>query len=213
MRRRIPKLFAILAAAACICGVVVMTPAPRASADALGNGYDVTCTQANGSTVTCNISGCPRVHEQDAGDVVHTKVNGGPDNELKKACGNTTTERVNASGPFTYSVQGCRKEPSIISDECGAWSDYQYTPPAPKVAPTTPCPAGSPGGAAGGLPAGFIDAEGCHARSVRTGRAEVLPGGLGDWHRSCGPAVPGADERHLDAAQPGGAERKRDRHQ
>jgi hypothetical protein len=149
MRKRLLKLLGMLAAAACLIGFVSVTPAPTASADALGNGYDVTCTQANGSTVTCNISGCPRVHEDLAGDVVHTKVNGGPQSELSKACGNTTTERINSSGAFTYSVQGCRKG---FSDDCGAWSDYQYTPPPPpkQDAPPPPpaaqvdCPQGSP---------------------------------------------------------------------
>ena len=65
IRKRVPKLLAIAAAAACIFGFLTAVPpsmAPTASADPLGNGYDVTCTQANGSQVTCNISGCPRVH-------------------------------------------------------------------------------------------------------------------------------------------------------
>jgi len=30
---------------------------------------------------------------------------------------------------FTYSVQGCRKH-KASGDDCGAWSDYHYTPPA-----------------------------------------------------------------------------------
>jgi hypothetical protein len=31
---------------------------------------------------------------------------------------------INASGPFTYSLQGCRKS-TLGSDDCGAWSDYR----------------------------------------------------------------------------------------
>jgi hypothetical protein len=56
-------------------------------------GYSVTCTP-NGNNVICNISGCPRVHEDEAGDVVHVKVNGGGQSELSKGCNNTTTTTV-----------------------------------------------------------------------------------------------------------------------
>jgi hypothetical protein len=138
MRRRIPRLFGILAAAACIFGVVLVTPTPTASAQPLGNGYDVTCTQANGSQVSCVTAGCPRVSGDLAGDVVHTKVNGGEQSELSKPCGNSTTETVNASAGFTYSVQGCRKQFGPISDKCGAWSDYTYTPPAAQTVKCNP---------------------------------------------------------------------------
>ena len=152
MRKRIPKLFGILAAAACIFGLVLvaptlsptLSPMPIASADVLPNGYDVNCTQANGGQVICTIAGCPRVYEDYAGDVVHTKLNGGPQAELSKACGNVTTETIGGTKGFTYSVQGCRKNFSVVSDDCGAWSDYRYTPPAPPAPETVKCnPAGN----------------------------------------------------------------------
>jgi hypothetical protein len=147
MRKRIPKLLMILASAACIFGFVSIAPeispmltlTPSASADPMPNGYDVTCTKSNDSQVVCTISGCPRVHEDLAGDVVHTKVNGGPQAELGKACGNTTTETVNASSNFDYAVQGCRKS-TFGSDDCGAWSNYTYN--APQAQPVN-CPGGS----------------------------------------------------------------------
>jgi hypothetical protein len=148
MKKRVPKCLAILAGAACLFGVVIATPsmAPRAGADVLPNGYDVTCTP-NGSNVICNISGCPRVRGDEAGDVVHTIPNGQSQTELSKACGNTATETLflkKPSQPFTYSVQGCRKHfPG--TDDCGAWSDYKYNPPASAPAQVQ-CPAGSPVG-------------------------------------------------------------------
>jgi len=146
MKKRVPKCFAILAGAACLFGVVIATPsmAPTAGADVLPNGYDVTCRQ-NNTGVICNISGCPRVRADEAGDVVHTRLNGGQQSEVSKGCGSTATENYSAwnpSQPFTYSVQGCRKHfPG--TDDCGAWSDYKYNPPASAPAQVQ-CPAGSP---------------------------------------------------------------------
>ena len=146
MNKRVPRCFAILAAAACLFGVVIATPsmAPTAGADVLPNGYDITCTP-NGTEVICNISGCPRVKGDEAGDVVHIRTSGGPQEELSKACGNTATETLflkKPSQPFTLSVQGCRKHfPG--TDDCGAWSDYKYNPPASAPAQVQ-CPAGSP---------------------------------------------------------------------
>jgi hypothetical protein len=145
MRTRIPRLFGIFAAAACIFGVVLVTPAvspssspvPNASAVPQPNGYDVNCTQSNGGQVVCTIAGCPRVFEDLAGDVVHTKVNGGPQAELSKACGNTTTQTINMSEGFDYAVQGCRKS-TFGSDDCGAWSNYTYTPPAAQTVKCNP---------------------------------------------------------------------------
>ncbi|MBJ7386526.1 MAG: hypothetical protein JHC55_18775, partial [Mycolicibacterium sp.] len=123
------RLCGVLAAAACILGVVLVTPTlspvPSASAVPQPNGYDVNCTQSGGQVV-CTIAGCPRVFEDLAGDVVHTKVNGGPQAELSKACGNTTTQTINTTEGFDYAVQGCRKS-TFGSDDCGAWSNYTYT--------------------------------------------------------------------------------------
>jgi hypothetical protein len=126
---------------------------PVAQADALGNGYDVTCTKANENQVMCNVSGCPRVFEDLAGDVVHIKINGGPQDEIGKACGATIAKTVNSSAGFDFAVQGCRKV-TIGGDHCGAWSNYTYTPPAaPQEAPkpetppapqTKVCPGGGP---------------------------------------------------------------------
>ena len=132
MRKRVPRRFAIVTAA-CLFGIVIAAPsmAPTASADPLGNGYNVTCTP-NGTDAVCNISGCPRLVEDDAGDVVHVTVNGKGQQELDKACNNTTTTTIHGpiTAPATVAVQGCRKEPSVVKDKCGAWSSYTYTPPA-----------------------------------------------------------------------------------
>src|SRR5581483_516518 len=113
---------------AAVIGVAGTSLLPIASADTLPNGYNVTCTM-NGSQALCNISGCPRVKGDEAGDVVHTLFNGIGQVELSKGCNNTTTDvRDNIAGPFTLSVQGCRKHP-VGSDDCGPWSDYKFTPP------------------------------------------------------------------------------------
>jgi hypothetical protein len=150
MRKQIPKLLTMLATAACIFGFVLMAPAdtptlspmPTAGAQPMGNGYDATCTKANDNQVTCNISGCPRVHEDLAGDSLNYKVNGGEQQNIPKSCGNTSTVTVNSSGAFTLSFQGCRGTGlfDTNSGSCGAWADYQYTPPV--QAPVN-CPAGS----------------------------------------------------------------------
>jgi len=125
---------------------------PSALADPLANGYDVSCVKANATQVTCTTSGCPRVHEDLAGDVIHTKVSGGPQTELSKACGNATTETISTSSSFDYGVQGCRKH-TFSGDDCGAWANYHYeapaTPgpveaPAPAPAPAAPAPAPVP---------------------------------------------------------------------
>ena len=46
MKKLVARRFAIPAAAACLFGIVIVTPlmAPTASADQLPNGYNVTCT-------------------------------------------------------------------------------------------------------------------------------------------------------------------------
>ncbi|MGP4056552.1 hypothetical protein ACTWP6_17300 [Mycobacterium sp. 4D054] len=152
MSKQIPKLWAMLAAAAVVFGLVWVAPAavptlapsmtPVANADVLPNGYDVNCTKSNDGQVVCTIAGCPRVHEDLAGDVVHTKINGGPQAELDKACGNVTTQVVNTSSGFNLAIQGCRKS-TFGSDDCGAWSDYRYTPPAPPAPQVVQCPPGS----------------------------------------------------------------------
>ncbi len=143
MRSRLAALSIMLAATACLLGIVIATP--TAVADSLPNGYAVTCTP-NGNNVVCNISGCPRVHEDEAGDVVHVKINGGGQSELSKGCNNTTTTTIsNASSAATVSVQGCRKH-SPGSDDCGAWSDYHYNPPAQAAPPAGPLPVKCSGG-------------------------------------------------------------------
>ena len=42
------------------------------------------------------------------------------------------------STEFNYAVQGCRKH-KASGDDCGAWSDYKFTPP-PKPAPPPAAP-------------------------------------------------------------------------
>ena len=125
-------------AAACVPVLgLFMFGLPHAGADPLANGYDVSCTKANAGQVTCVTSGCPRVHEDEAGDVIHTKVGGGAQSELSKACGNATTETISTSSSFDYSVQGCRKH-ALSSDDCGAWAVYHYQAPATQGPVETP---------------------------------------------------------------------------
>ena len=118
---------------------------PSASADPLPNGYDVSCTPNGDSSMVCITSGCPRVHEDEAGDVIHTLLNGSSQTELSKACGNTTTETLPMpkTVSFTYSVQGCRKHfPG--TDDCGAWADYHWTAQAAPVPVQPPKPVDIP---------------------------------------------------------------------
>lgn len=135
------KLTRCVAAVVFLAGMCLTTTmaTPSGRADSLPNGYSVTCTANGGERVVCNVSGCPRVHQDEAGDVVHIMINGVQQSELSKGCNNTTTFNE-SSGPegFTLGVQGCRKHPTG-SDDCGAWSDYHYTPPA--SAAQAPAPA------------------------------------------------------------------------
>lgn len=159
MRKRLPRLFAMSVAAVCLLGIVNATPpmAPTANADQLPNGYNVTCTPMNGEGgVVCSVSGCPRVKDDEAGDVVHVRFNAQPQDEIVKGCNdaigvtpNFINSTVDVASGFTFSVQGCRKH-KAGSDDCGAWSTYTYTPPK-QAAPAPPqpglpvkCPAGSP---------------------------------------------------------------------
>ena len=72
MRKRLSRLFAMSVAAVCLSGIANATPpmAPTANAATLPNGYTVTCVP-NGQDAICNVSGCPRVYEDEAGDVIH----------------------------------------------------------------------------------------------------------------------------------------------
>lgn len=172
IRKRAPKLLTILATAACTFGFVLVAPAdtptwslmPTAGAQVMPNGYDVNCTKAGEGQVVCTVAGCPRVDLEDdlAGDIVHTHINhnAAAGKESPKACGATHSETINATGAFTYSVQGCRKRGAPHQDACGAYSDYEYKPPAgppveqappvepeaPEVVPPKQCPPGSVNG-------------------------------------------------------------------
>ena len=141
IRNRVMAAFAIAVA---VMGLTVAVTMPVSHADVLPNGYDVSCKKANDSQVVCTIGGCPRVYEDYAGDVVHTRVNALPQSEIGKSCGATITQTVNMSSGFNYAVQGCRKH-MTSGDDCGAWSDYTYTAPAvaapPPAAPAPPPPA------------------------------------------------------------------------
>jgi hypothetical protein len=127
---------------AALIGVAGTSLLPIASADPLPNGYDVSCKQVNPTQVMCYTSGCPRVQGDEAGDVIHTRVNALPQSEIGHQCGSTSAEIVNLSSSFTYAVQGCRKH-MTTSDDCGAWSNYTFTPPAQPAAPA-PAPAPAP---------------------------------------------------------------------
>ncbi|PRC42411.1 hypothetical protein C6A85_000000110635, partial [Mycobacterium sp. ITM-2017-0098] len=147
-----PAVFAIVLAA---LGLLVGLTIPMAHADVMPNGYNVSCKKANDSQVVCTIGGCPRVYEDYAGDVVHTRVNALPQNEIGKGCDDVITQTVDISTGFNYAVQGCRKH-TLSGDDCGAWSDYTYVaPPAPAAPPaqapqapaqpqTKQCPDGGP---------------------------------------------------------------------
>jgi hypothetical protein len=155
MEKRVTRRFAVLAAAACLFGIVIVTPlmAPTANADQLPNGYNVTCTGI-GSNASCEVSGCPRVKGDEAGDVIHARFNAQPQREIGKGCNDSINvntalleQTVDASAGFTFYIQGCRRH-NAGSDDCGAWSEYHFTPPkqaAPAPAPLpVKCPAGSP---------------------------------------------------------------------
>ena len=143
-RKRILAVFAIAVAAV---GLAVGLTMPVSNADVLPNGYDVSCKQVNPTQVVCSIGGCPRVYEDYAGDVVHTRVNALPQHEIGKGCGATITQTVDTSEGFNYAVQGSRKH-KASGDDCGAWSDYTFTPPAKPAPPAAPqtkqCPGGGP---------------------------------------------------------------------
>ena len=138
---------------------------PESHADVLPNGYDVSCVNNNNGVAICTITGCPRVHEDLAGDVVHTVIttpSRGPNgqSELSKGCGGATSQEIAWAKPyenFNLAVQGCRKS-TLGGDDCGPWSDYKYTAPPnpaaqqapPQQQPQTPpqaqtkqCPDGS----------------------------------------------------------------------
>jgi hypothetical protein len=139
------RILAVLATAGAALGLTIGVIIPVSHADVLPNGYDVSCKQLNATQVSCSIGGCPRVYGVMAGDVVHTKVNGGPQAEIGKPCGYSGPEQVvNTSSAFDYQVQGCRKY-KTSDDECGDWSLYRYEPPAKPAAPPPPvkCPNGT----------------------------------------------------------------------
>src|SRR4030081_1261163 len=118
------RILAVLATAGVALGLAAGLTMPVSNADVLPNGYDVSCKQVNPTQVVCSVGGCPRVYEDYAGDVVHTRVNALPQHEIGKGCGDTMTQTVDISSEFNYAVQGCRKH-NLGSDDCGAWSDYK----------------------------------------------------------------------------------------
>jgi hypothetical protein len=141
MRKPIPKLLTILAAAACIFGFVLVAPAdtptlspmPTASATVLPNGYDVNCSKVSDTVVHCTVGGCPRVKDDYAGDELHVHINGDAEHgmEVDKACGDVWSHdySLDANKPFTLSVQGVRHK-DFVADYLGPYSDYVYQPPA-----------------------------------------------------------------------------------
>lgn len=139
------RAFAPLAIASAAIGVAGTLAMPVANADTLPNGYSVTCT-SNGSDAICTFTGCPRVKGDEAGDVLHVRTPGSDQDEISKDCNNAATKNIGNIAPdgITISVQGCRKHfPN--SDDCGAWSDYKYVPPAAAAAaPAAPPPGPAP---------------------------------------------------------------------
>ncbi len=72
MRKRLSRLFAMSVAAVCLSGMPMQRRQWRRplTPTRLPNGYTVTCVP-NGQDAICNVSGCPRVYEDEAGDVIH----------------------------------------------------------------------------------------------------------------------------------------------
>jgi hypothetical protein len=143
------RILAVLATAGTALSFVAGVTMPVSHADVLPNGYDVSCKQQTPTTVLCAIAGCPRIdNDDDAGDVVHTRISGGAQLEFKHPCGSTSTDVFNISNypsGFDYQVQGCRKH-GVGKDVCGVWSLYRYTPPAappPPPPPPVKCPNGT----------------------------------------------------------------------
>lgn len=152
MKIRAALLSAMVAAAADLVGIHIAMP--NAVADSLPNGYSVTCTP-NGQDAICNVSGCPRVKADEAGDVIHLGAPGYAQTELSKGCNSAATFTLHGplKGPQLVQIQGCRKH-SPGSDDCGAWSNYTYNPPAPAAA--APPPGQLPVRCSGGPDAGKL---------------------------------------------------------
>jgi len=145
-RARVLKRMAV---SATIAGLPTIWAMPIAGADLLPNGYDVTCTPVGANGASCHVSGCPRVQGDEAGDVVHARFNDQPQHEIGKPCNDAinvgtglVNQTVDTASGFTFSIQGCRKHD--LSDDCGAWSIYTYTPPAAPKAPAQPAPVPAP---------------------------------------------------------------------
>ena len=159
MKKLIARRLAIPAAAACLFGIVIVTPlmAPTANADQLPNGYNVTCTPMNGEGgVNCDVSGCPRV--KGTRPATGTRQVQCPTHKTRSASRATTQSQSprpfsiqpSTCPGFTLSVQGCRKH-DTGSDDCGAWSIYTYQPrpgkrrrAPPQAALPIKCSEGSP---------------------------------------------------------------------
>jgi hypothetical protein len=153
---------AIAATGLCVAGMLMM---PVASADTLPNGLTVTCSPDSEIHTTCIIGGCPRVNGDYVVDAVHTILGGAATTHLPLGIssqqeygfecihGSTARQGVDMNGPFTISVQGCRKN-TFSDDMCTPFSTYNYNPPAKPSAPVPAqpqkpapglkdCPAGS----------------------------------------------------------------------
>jgi hypothetical protein len=148
----------VVAAAMAIVSVLAVTGAPLASADTLGNGLTVSCTQESDVHATCVVGGCPRVNGDYVVDAVHAKINGGAQSEDDFKCISGQTARYgvdNNRAPVNIGVQGCRKK-DFEGDWCTPYANYTFTPPAAPAAPVAPaapaapvaapitCPADSP---------------------------------------------------------------------
>lgn len=137
LRKRISKLLAIAATAACVFGVVgviSVTPTvlPTAAAETLSNGLNVDCTKDSDVHVTCVVSGCPRVDGDYVVDKLQYRLNGGGQVEPSFKCINGETARVgvdNNNAPFDLAVQACRHR-DLSKNPCTPWANFHYTPPA-----------------------------------------------------------------------------------
>jgi hypothetical protein len=149
MRKRMPKLLVIGAIAACIFGLLLAAPkvAPTASADTLGNGATVNCTQDTDFHATCIVTGCPRVGDDYVPQSIHYMLNGGDQVEEDYSCGGGYRIGVDNNGaPINIGVQLGRKHPTG-SDDFTPYANYTFNPPAKAQAPAavqpTNCPPGS----------------------------------------------------------------------
>lgn len=144
IRKRILAPLAIASAAIGVAGTSVL---PVASADTLGNGVTVNCTQDTDTHATCIVTGCPRVGDDYVPQTIHYMLNGGGQVEEDYSCGGGYRIGVDNKGaPINLGVQLTRKH-FPDKDDNTAYANYTFNPPAKPAAPAAPAPAAPPAAA------------------------------------------------------------------